>query len=102
METLIRVGQLYDRTMGFRDSANMLEAKGVDGDVIGLLREILNDPGHIVYNSLFLLLKKRKSPKASKATNDAVGPNALDKHDPYVTSVSNPSFLPDGMRIRTT
>ena len=27
VETLIRVGQLYDRTMGFRDSANMLEAK---------------------------------------------------------------------------
>ena len=28
---------------------------------------------------LFFLLKKRKSPKASKVTNEELGPNVLDK-----------------------
>ncbi len=30
-----------------------------------------------IFCLLFLLLKKSKSPKASEATNEAVGPNAL-------------------------
>ena len=32
----------------------------------------------------FLLLKKSRSPKASKATHDALGPNALEKRAPSV------------------
>ncbi len=32
----------------------------------------------------FLLLKKSRSPKASKATNDAFGPNVLEKRAPSV------------------
>ncbi len=36
----------------------------------------------------FLLLKKSKSPKASKATHDAFGPNALEKRAPSVRVVA--------------
>ena len=32
-----------------------------------------------IFCLLFLLLKKSRSPKASKATNEAVGPNALNE-----------------------
>ena len=48
--------------------------------------------GQLYPLAYFFFVKKSKSPKASEATNNAVGPNVLDQHRMIPTECS---FIPD-------